>query len=102
MNVNKTDNADLQGLLAPKHTGMIINAHGILGRIRDGRYYNNLDYGCGEMLRHLKQMAERFYAGDPKAVDEFLQLYALDERRPETPNDQGNSVSQISQTEPKA
>lgn len=76
----------LGGLLATKHTGMKISAHGVLGRIRDGRYYDGLNYGCGEMLRHLEEMAERFYSGDPKAVDEFLQLYDLDERRPETPN----------------
>lgn len=67
--------------LAPKHTGTIISAHGVLGRIRDGRYYKELNYGCGEMLRHLEEMAERFYSGDLKAVDEFLQLYDLDEKR---------------------
>jgi len=76
----------LGGLLATKHAGMRISAHGVLGRIRDGRYYKELNFGCGEMLRHLEEMAERFYSGDPKAVDEFLQLYCLDERRPETPN----------------
>ncbi|MGD9671681.1 MAG: hypothetical protein AB7U75_21985 [Hyphomicrobiaceae bacterium] len=78
--------AGLGGLLATKHTGTKISAHGILGRIRDGRYYKELNFGCGDMLRHLEEMAERFYSGDPKAVDEFLQLYDLDERRPETPN----------------
>lgn len=69
-------------LLADKHTGMKISAAGILGRIRDGRYYKELNFGCGEMLRHLEEMANRFYAGDPKAVDEFLQLYDLDDNRP--------------------
>ncbi len=78
--------AGLGGLLAPKHTGMKISAHGVLGRIRDGRYYKELNFGCGEMLRHLEEMAARFYSGDAKAVDEFLQLYDLDEQRPETPN----------------
>ena len=76
----------LGGLLATKHTGMKISAHGVLGRIRDGRYYKELNFGCGEMLRHLEEMAARFYSGDAKAVDEFLQLYDLDEQRPETPN----------------
>lgn len=69
-------------LLAQKHTGMKISAHGVLGRIRDGRYYKELNYGCGEMLRHLEEMAERFYSGDLRAVDEFLQLYDLDQKRP--------------------
>lgn len=76
----------LGGLLSPKHTGMRISAHGVLGRIRDGRYYTGLNFPCGEILRHLEAMAERFYSGDLKAVDEFLQLYNLDDRRPETPN----------------
>ena len=76
----------LGGLLATKHTGAKISAHGVLGRIRDGRYYKELNFGCGEMLRHLEEMAERFYSGDVKAVDEFLQLYDLAGQRPETPN----------------
>lgn len=69
-------------LLAPEHTGMKISARGVLGRIRDGRYYKELNFGCGEMLRHLDEMAERFYSGDLKAVDEFLQLYDLADHRP--------------------
>jgi hypothetical protein len=66
---------------AEKHTGTRISAHGILGRIRDGRYFKELNFGCGTLLRHLEQMASRFYAGDVKAVDEFLQLYDLDDER---------------------
>lgn len=72
----------IRDLLAKKHTGMRISANGVLGRIRDGRYYKELNFGCGEMLRHLEEMATRFYAGDLKAVDEFLQLYDLDDNRP--------------------
>ena len=34
------------------------------------------------MLKHLDEMADRYYAGDIAAVDEFLQLYCLDEKRP--------------------
>lgn len=74
--------AGLGALLAQEHTGMKISAHGVLGRIRDGRYYKGLNFGCGEMLRHLEEMSERFYSGDVKAVDEFLQLYDLAEHRP--------------------
>ena len=32
-----------------------------------------------EVLKHLKEMATRYYAGDIKAVDEFCQLYCLGE-----------------------
>lgn len=73
---------DVTDLLAPKHTGMRISARGVLGRIRDGKHYPELNFGCGELLRHLEEMATRFYSGDIKAVDEFLQLYALDANRP--------------------
>jgi len=72
----------IRDLLAETHNGMKISAHGILGRIRDGRHFRELNYGCGEMLRHLEEMAARFYSGDVKAVDEFLQLYDLAEKRP--------------------
>lgn len=75
-------------LLGATHTGMKVSAAGILGRIRDGRYHYGLKYGCGVMLDHLEQMSARFYAGDPRAVDEFLQLYCLDDARPMTPNAQ--------------
>ena len=85
-------------LLGATHTGMKISAYGILGRIRDGRYYKELNYGCGMMLVHLEEMAVRFYAGDPKAVDEFLQLYCLDDARPQQPNAElkgrGNAVAE--------
>lgn len=69
-------------LLAKTHTGSRISAEGILGRIRDGRYYKELNFACGSMLEHLEQMASEFYSGDARAVDEFLQLYMLDGERP--------------------
>jgi len=69
--------------LAAKHKGMMISASGVLGRIRDKwKVEPHMRYGCGEMLRHLTEMVERFYGGDVKAVDEFLQLYCLDVNRP--------------------
>lgn len=71
--------------LGDTHTGLKISASGILGRIATGRYFDGLDFGCGEMLRHLEQMAARFYAGEVKAVDEFLQLYDLAGARPGEP-----------------
>jgi len=74
--------AGLGRLLAEKRTGTKISAHGVLGRIRDGRYCKELNFACGEMLHHLEEMASRFYSGDVKAVDEFLQLYDLADKRP--------------------
>ena len=87
MNTNEPINQGNQmaidhAFLSAPHTGMKISASGVLGRIRDGRHYKGLNWSCGEMLRHLEQMAARFYAGDIRAVDEFLQLYDLDDKRP--------------------
>jgi len=67
--------------LAPKHQGMCISARGLLVRVG-----GHLKGGAREMLKHLDEMATRYYAGDIAAVDEFLQLYCLDEKRPEQPS----------------
>lgn len=70
-------------LLAPKHKGMCISAAGLLGRIsRGGKVDKGQRYVLGVMLQHLEETAKRFYAGEVKAVDEFLQLYCLDDNRP--------------------
>lgn len=70
--------------LAKKHKGMRVSANGVMGRIRDGSSDSGVRHMCGVMLKHLEEMAARYYAGDLAAVDEFLQLYCLDERRPVT------------------
>lgn len=73
----------LSDLLGAKHTGMKVSASGLLSRIRDGWEVESMQrFGAGELLRHLEEMSERFYAGDAKAVDEFLQCYCLDKNRP--------------------
>jgi hypothetical protein len=72
--------------LAKKHTGMRIDASGVLLRV-GGR----LKFGAQEMHKHLNEMAQRFYSGDITVVDEFLQLYCLDEHRPK--NESSNNVS---------
>lgn len=69
-------------LLGPKHRGMRVSAEGVLGRIRDGRDVEGHRFMAGEMLRHLEELATRYYAGDALVVDEFLQLYCLDATRP--------------------
>jgi hypothetical protein len=63
--------------LAEKHTGMRISAKGVLLRVS-----GDLSGSAKEMCGHLTEMAERFYAGEISVVDEFLQLYCLDEKRP--------------------
>ena len=75
--------SDSSDLLGPKHKGMRISAAGLLGRIsRGGKVDKGQRYVLGVMLQHLEATARRFYAGDVKAIDEFLQLYCLDDNRP--------------------
>ena len=69
--------------LAKKHTGMKISASGVLNRVG-----GHLKFGAQEMLKHLNEMADRYYSGDIAVVDEFLQLYCLDEKRPTTLKEQ--------------
>jgi hypothetical protein len=65
-------------LLAHDHRGIQYAAGGILlpnhAQTADG---DGLAYLRGEMLNLLNEMAERYYAGDISAVDEFLQLFAI-------------------------
>lgn len=44
-----------------------------------------LAFSVQELKQHLFEMAARFYAGEVKVVDEFLQLYSLDDHRPSQP-----------------
>ena len=78
---NLTDKS-MTKFLAPKRNGFRISAGGVLRRIQNGNRGAELNYACGEMLRHLEEMATRYYAGDVQVVDEFLQLYCLDDARP--------------------
>ena len=68
---------DVGKFLAKRHTGMRISADGILLRVG-----GQLKFGARQMSERLNEMAKRFYSGDISAVDEFLQLYCLDEDRP--------------------
>ncbi len=69
--------------LAEKHTGVTVSCSGLLERIADGcKVRPDQRFLLGEMYKHLQETAARFYSGDIKVVDEFLQLYCLDEERP--------------------
>lgn len=71
-------------VLGPKYQGMRVSAEGVLWRIRDGCDIEAHRFMAGELLRHLEELATRYYAGDALVVDEFLQLYCLDKTRPAT------------------
>lgn len=70
-------------LLGPKHKGMRVDHSGILGRIANGcKVRSDQRWMLGELDKHLKEAADRFYSGDISAVDELFQLYCLDDKRP--------------------
>ncbi len=66
-------------LLAADHQGMRVDYTGMLGQ--SCRELNRTAPGRAEMLRqlqgHITELGQRFYAGDLKVVDEFLQLYCV-------------------------
>ena len=67
----------------PDHPGMKVSLHGVISRLPGAgpqmrKGYNGM---LAEMYENLKELATRFYDGDHKAVDEFLQLYCLDLKR---------------------
>lgn len=69
--------------LSGKHKGMRVDYSGLIGRIARGcKVREDQRFMLGELEKHLEEMAKRFYSGDIKVVDEFLQLYCLDGERP--------------------
>ena len=66
--------------LAPDHRGMRVSCSGLLSQVRGGLKSNP---ELAEMVRqlhgHLNELGKRWYAGDRKVVDEFLQLYVIED-----------------------
>lgn len=66
--------------LAADHRGMRVSCSGLLGQVQAGL---QRDTGLVEMVRqlhgHLDELGRRWYAGDRKVVDEFLQLYVIED-----------------------
>ena len=67
-------------VLAQDHQGMRVDYTGMLGQIR--REICRSAPMHAEMLRqfqdHIKELGQRYYAGDAVCVDEFLQLYCVE------------------------
>ncbi|CUI26467.1 hypothetical protein [Achromobacter xylosoxidans] len=65
--------------LAEPHTGMRVDYQGLLRQAREGLHNSP---GLAEMLRqlqgHLRELGQRWYAGDTAVVDELLQLYCVE------------------------
>lgn len=70
-------------LLAKKHTGMMVDYTGMIGQAREALKHGERSPAIAEMLsqlaRHLKELGEGWYSGDTAVVDEFLQLYCVED-----------------------
>lgn len=64
--------------LATTHQGMHVCGPSLLSNPKRA----GMKFMFQEMDRHLKEMAQRYYAGDVAVVDEFLQLYSYADKRP--------------------
>ena len=69
----------------PDRKGMKVSMSGLLtrvaGSINQTVAYPDYSYSITELLKHLQQTGEAFYSGNLEVVDEFFQLYCLDEGR---------------------
>lgn len=69
--------------LAPDHDGLRIQYGGLMfhvgNALRQGHKEPPLAHAIGQLCQHLKELGKRYYAGDLKVVDEFLQLYCIEE-----------------------
>lgn len=75
----------LSELLGDTHAGMKMSASGALSqssRVLKAVDETGLAFSLDELNRHLHELGKRFYSGDVKVVDEFLQLYCLADNRP--------------------
>ena len=70
-------------LLAKKHTGMMVDYTGLIGQARSALKHGERSPALAEMLnqlaRHIKKLGEGWYSGDTAVVDEFLQLYCVED-----------------------
>ena len=75
--------ASQQPVLAAKHIGMKVNHSGMLAQASKATRRHREDFHAfmlDELCRNLQELGSRYYAGDVKAVDEFLQLYCVEQQ----------------------
>lgn len=80
---DRTEFVVLRKRAFPDRPGMKVSLAGVITRLpgatkADMKGYN---WVLSEHLKHMREMARRYYAGDTDVVDEFLQLYDLDDTR---------------------
>ena len=67
----------------PDHPGMKVSLHGLISRLPGAspqmrKGYNGM---LAEMLKNMEELAVRYYDGDSKVTDEFLQLYCVGQKK---------------------
>ncbi|MDO4705740.1 MAG: hypothetical protein Q4A98_05980 [Comamonadaceae bacterium] len=67
--------------LAPDHKGMKVCYQGLIDQSRKAmkRDHPLLAETLRQLKQHLTELGQRWYAGDQMVVDEFLQLYCIEE-----------------------
>jgi len=80
--------------LAKDHTGMRVDYSGLLNQsIKDIKHKSSAN---AEMLRqllgHLEELGRRYYSGDENVVDEFLQLYCIEDNLREKLKSQNHEI----------
>lgn len=75
--------------LGPLHRGWRVSLSGLISNVKAelkrGRWKQMYAGSLDELEGHIRQLSDRFYAGDLGVVDEFLQLYGMDDNRPKPP-----------------
>lgn len=66
-------------ILAKDHEGMRIDYSGLLMQSRNSCRDKALAWMLRQLENHLTELGKRWYAGDQTVVDEFLQLYCIEE-----------------------
>lgn len=72
--------------LGPVHSGWRMSLRGLLAQARDqlkrSRWRDFHAESLDQLTKHVEDLAVRYYGGELEAVDGFLQLYAVDVKRP--------------------
>lgn len=64
-------------LLADEHVGMKVDFRGLLDQAECSLQDRAHRFLLQQLKTHLAELGARFYSGDVKVVDEFLQLYCI-------------------------
>lgn len=81
---------------APTHTGMKVSYSSLLGHASSVSRDPAASKALVRLQEHLQELGRRYYAGDVKVVDEFLQLYCV------APNERADAAFDMAHPDPGA